>query len=47
MDLVTCAGLARGSDYSNCRASEQKSQKCLAIVFPFELSKILETMAHC
>ena len=34
-DSATCAGLAHGRDYSNCRASELKLQKCLAIVFPW------------
>ena len=34
-DPATCAGLAHGRDCSNCRASEQKSQNCLAIIFPW------------
>ena len=33
--LATCAGLAHGSDYSNCRASELKLPKCLTIVSPW------------
>ena len=37
-DSATCAGLAHGRDKSDCRASEEMSQKCLAD----ELSKILE-----
>ena len=40
-DSATCAGLAHGRDYSDCRASELNLQKCLASVF-LELSKILE-----
>ena len=39
-DSATYAGLAHGRDYSDCRASEIKLQKCLATVF-LELSKIL------
>ena len=34
-DSATCAGLAHGRDYSYCRASQLKLQKCLAIVFPW------------
>ena len=32
-DSATCAGLAHGRDYSDCRASELKLQKCLATVY--------------
>ena len=34
-DSATCAGLAHGRDYCDCRASELKLQKCLATVFPW------------
>ena len=34
-DSTACAGLGHGRDYSDCRASELKLQKCLAIVFPW------------
>ena len=40
-DSVTCAGLSHGCDYSDCRASELKLQKCLATVFFFNCRKIL------
>ena len=32
---ATCAGLAHGRDYSDCRASDQSHKRCLAIVFPW------------
>ena len=34
-DSATCAGLEQGSDYSDWRASEQSSKRCLALVFPW------------
>ena len=34
-DSATCAGLGHGRDYSDCRASEQNSEKCLAFSFPW------------
>ena len=37
-DSAICAGLAHGRDFSECRVSEQKSQRCLAwlaIGFPW------------
>ena len=34
-DSATCAGLAHRRDYSYCRASELKLQKCLASVYPW------------
>ena len=37
--LAICAGLAHGREYSDCRGSEEMSQKC----FAHELSKILES----
>ena len=39
---TSCAGLAHGRDYSDCRASEEISKKCLA----HELSKILENKSQ-
>ena len=41
-DSATCAGLAYGRDYSNCRASDLKLQKCLAIVFPWIVENIFK-----
>ena len=47
LESATCAGLALGRDCSTCRASEQKSQRSLAILFPWNVENIWKTMAHC
>ena len=44
-DSATCAGLAHGRDYSNYRASEQKSQMCLAFIFPWIVKNTWKTKA--
>ena len=41
-DSDICAGLAHGCDYSDCRASELKLEKCLAIVFPSIIENTLK-----
>ena len=44
-DSATCADLAYGHDYSDCRASGQKSQKCLALAFPWIVENTWKTKA--
>ena len=48
-DSAICAGLAHGRDHSYCRAldsgSEQKSQKCLAFLFPWIVKNTWKTTA--
>ena len=44
-DSATCAGLAHGLDYSDCRASELKKQKSLAFVFPWIVENTWKTKA--
>ena len=41
-DLATCAGLAHRRDYSDCRTSEQKSQKVLGYCFSLNYRKYLK-----
>ena len=53
-DSVICAGLVHGRDYcysivdnvERTRASEQKSQKCLAFVFPWIVKNSWKTQGH-
>ena len=45
LDSATCAGLAHGLDYSDCRASEQKSKKVLGPYFSLNCRKYLKSKA--
>ena len=44
--VAKCEGLAHERDYRDCRASELKLQKCLAIVFPWIVKNTFNNGAY-